>query len=74
MARHYDGSSLDRMRTRDKVCSYMNNFIFFMYSWFLAIVRTCVSGANAGANAARDMLARNLKRGGCMLIDVGQFD
>ena len=32
VARHYNGSPLDRMRTRDKVCLYMHNFIFFMYT------------------------------------------
>ena len=32
VARLYNGSPLDPMRTRDKVCLYMHNFIFFMYS------------------------------------------
>ena len=31
VARHHNGPSLDRMRTRDKVCLYMHNFNFFMY-------------------------------------------
>ena len=41
-------------------------------SWPLSVL--VFPGLMRGANAARDMLARNLKRGWCMLIDVGQFD
>ena len=72
--RHYNGSSLDRMRTRDKVCLYMPNFIFFFFFIFFMYVSSWPLSVLVFPGLMPHMISllnfNILCGGGCMLIDV----
>ena len=63
VARHYNGSPLDRMRTRDSVRLFVHIFILFIlvFPGLMPHVK-CLWSFNI------------LSGDGCMLIDVGQFN
>ena len=71
VARHYNGSPLDRMRTRDTVCMCIFSFSScIVSSWSLSIL--VFPGLMPHVKCLWNF---NILSGdGCMLIDVGQFD